>query len=344
MRRITLLAVLVLALAGLTFTGCDSMWSAPERSGRVNTEFYLVVDTTTTTLWAGQNINAGTVKVWNDQTDLYVRYNTAAGWSITETHLAVATSLAGIPQTRNGNPIPGRFPYSNVHNPAVTEFTYTVALGDLEPGDELYIAAHCVAELRGPGGELIRRETGWGDGYPFPGRNWATYLRYTVQRTYKDVTLPTGWVRMRGYYPNAPYSYWNIELGNVPTGYDVWNGYWNGWCAERYVYMYPGVWYDVRLWSTCNPNLPERCQNDGWDNVNYVLNHKHANATYVDVEEAIWYLLGNDPNPPTDPEALWMVEQATLYGDGWRPSPGDWIAVIMESADNVQLCFIEVDP
>jgi hypothetical protein len=39
-----------------------------------------------------------------------------------------------------------------------------------------------------------------------------------------------------------------------------------------------------------------------------------------------------------------MAEDAAANGNGWRPGTGDWIAVVTETADNVQLCFIEVDP
>ena len=54
----------------------------------------------------------GQVKVWNDSEYLYVKYVVDAPyWHLTDTHLAVATSLGGIPQ-KNGNPPPGQFPYN----------------------------------------------------------------------------------------------------------------------------------------------------------------------------------------------------------------------------------------
>jgi hypothetical protein len=52
---------------------------------------------------AGQNELAGTVKVWNEGDSLYVLYETLEPWCMTETYLAVASSLEGIPQS-NGNP------------------------------------------------------------------------------------------------------------------------------------------------------------------------------------------------------------------------------------------------
>ena len=101
------------------------------------------------TLWAGQDIDAGCVYVWNDANNLYVRYETSGDWVITETHLHVAASQEAIPQTQpnkkgkgGGNPIPGHFDYSDPHG-MVTEYTYTIVRGELALG-ELYIAAHAV--------------------------------------------------------------------------------------------------------------------------------------------------------------------------------------------------------
>jgi len=79
----------------------------------------------TVDLIAGQNIDVGDVIVWLEAGNLYVKYVTVDGWAMTETHLAVAASWSGIPQ-KNGNPIPGRFPYSTIHDPPATEYTYTI--------------------------------------------------------------------------------------------------------------------------------------------------------------------------------------------------------------------------
>ena len=344
MNRTRLLALLAITIAaGLLFTGCNSPIDSNRENSDMNMTWHWVIQPETFTLWAGQNTNAGAVTVWNTTESLYVKYEMAADWWLEETHVHVATSLAGIPQ-KNGNPPPGRFEFSATHNPRVQTYTYAILLKpDWTVGTELYIATHAAAVKLDGNGIVIRRETGWAGDYNFPGRNWAKYLKFTVKRVYKDVTLPTEQVQMRGWHPNGDISYWLVELAGVPGGYDVWNGYWNGWCAEQFVYMYPNTWYNVTLWSTANPDLPERCRNAGWDNVNYVLNHKHPDATPLDIESAIWHLLGCGVYP-SDPEAMWMVDQAVFHGDGWYPTAGDWIAVILESDANVQLCFLEVDP
>jgi Ca-activated chloride channel family protein len=125
-------------------------------------------------------IDVGEVVVYNDLDYLYVKYKTTGGWSMTETHLHVATSANAIPQ-KNGNPTPGQFAYSNDHNPAVTEFEYKIPW-TWAAGTTLYIAAHAVVQKQvGLDTEctpIYQTETAWADGDDFPGKNWATYFEY----------------------------------------------------------------------------------------------------------------------------------------------------------------------
>jgi hypothetical protein len=125
-----------------------------------------------TPLYAGQTMNAGTVTVTNDAVNLYVQYTTVAPWVLSEAHLAVASSLDGIPQTHRGNPIPGHFAYSAIFDPEVTDYIFVVPLGTLS--GTVVIAAHAIVQApAGSGGT----QTGWGFGPDFPGANWATYIQ-----------------------------------------------------------------------------------------------------------------------------------------------------------------------
>ena len=145
MKKSIYLIVLALVL-GLVLTGCSllsNVGQVPtnEQSGIIN----LTKGTSgTITLYAGQDISVGTVTVSNDDTNLYVTYNTTGGWVMTETHLAVATTLPGIPQTKKGNPIPGQFPYKHEDLGYVTSDPYEIPLVDLGVGADktIYIAAH----------------------------------------------------------------------------------------------------------------------------------------------------------------------------------------------------------
>ena len=88
----------------------------------------------------------GDVLVWNDGTNLHVKYTTTDGWELTQTHLAVADNVSAIPQTKTGNPKPGRFAYKTKHNPAVSEHTYIISLNGWDVGTNLFIAAHAKVE------------------------------------------------------------------------------------------------------------------------------------------------------------------------------------------------------
>jgi hypothetical protein len=144
-----------------------------------------------TTLYAGQTIDAGTVTVSNDSSNVYVTFSTRNGWQLTETHLAIASTLAGIPQTKSGNPKVGNFPYQRSYNPSVTSDVYVFSLDQLAVSlgfdrftcgsSSFVVAAHAVVVQQDGSGGVTARETGWGAGTGFPGGNWATYFGYTVQ-------------------------------------------------------------------------------------------------------------------------------------------------------------------
>lgn len=134
---------------------------------------------TSTSLIAGQHYYAGTVWISNDANNIYVQYATDTPWVMSDAHVAVATTLAGIPQTKAGNPIPGRFAYSATFDPEVTSYTFVIpSAGIFAANHTVYVAAHAMVQApKSDGGS----QTGWGSGSDFPGSNWATYMTYQVQ-------------------------------------------------------------------------------------------------------------------------------------------------------------------
>ncbi len=98
-------------------------------------------------LYAGQDIDVGTVYVWNDADYLHIKYKTEDGWLLKETHLQVAVAPGGIPQTKKGNPIPGKFDQGNYFDiPQDWDFfSYPI---DSEV--EFSIAAHAAVIKLGP--------------------------------------------------------------------------------------------------------------------------------------------------------------------------------------------------
>ena len=94
---------------------------------------------TTVRLLSEKNLDAGTVTVANGATTLFVTYTTKANYKLTVTQVAVANTLAAIPVTSKGNPIPGQFPYQTRHA-NVTSFTYAIPRSGL--GSSFFVAAH----------------------------------------------------------------------------------------------------------------------------------------------------------------------------------------------------------
>jgi len=156
MKKITTILIAGIMLVVLTFTVAFTNMDVKDSA----TVFDLI---------AGQNIYAGSITVWNDADNLYVKYETVDSFCLTETHLEVGSSLDDIPQ-KNGNPIPGQFEYKTSHN-CVSSFTYTVPLP--KETCDLYIAAHAVVKNESGG-----TETAWGSGFDFSGKDWATYSMY----------------------------------------------------------------------------------------------------------------------------------------------------------------------
>ncbi|MFN8243256.1 MAG: hypothetical protein U0X40_04295 [Ferruginibacter sp.] len=133
-------------------------------------------DPTTVTLIAGQTLDAGTVSVSNDASNIYVTYSTANGYLLTQTHLFVG-DCAAVPVNGQGNPQPGHFPYSSTHNYSTT-YTYQVPMASF--GSCGCIAAHAVVVKLNGSGQVIETQTGWGNGIRINpnGGNWGMKFDY----------------------------------------------------------------------------------------------------------------------------------------------------------------------
>jgi hypothetical protein len=130
-------------------------------------------------LWAGQHINAGTVTVSNDATNLYVTYATSGNWAIKKTHLYVGR-CSRIPRNRPGNPMIGLFPYQNQFNPYVTSYTYTIPLSSFS--DSCFcVAAHAELVLLGQNCTAVQTQTGWAGEESIGGKSWARKFYYCSQ-------------------------------------------------------------------------------------------------------------------------------------------------------------------
>lgn len=126
----------------------------------------------TTTLIAGQNMDAGTVTVSRDFVNLYITYNATGDWKIDATHLSLGECAEQeIPTTGSGNPKIGQFDLAADHPDGTVEVTYIIPINEV-PTDYCF-AAH--AEVSGPSSE-----TAWAEGTPFDGNSWAMFFEATL--------------------------------------------------------------------------------------------------------------------------------------------------------------------
>jgi len=291
-------------------------------------------DENTFLLYAGQHMEAGIVKVSNDGSNLFMAI-AMDGWALEEYHLAVDDDLSNIPQTKKGNPVPGRFPLvGELDRASCMEFVLPLE-EEWVVGTELFVALHGIVVS-----DTLGAESAWAGDHQFPGANWAAYFTYTVEGVI-DLNLPTdpvGMVLVR--QPGVLGGYVDTTLWNVPEGYDVWNGLWAGWCVDEDGMIYGGLSYNVDLYNSCADDLPVHAQAIPWDLVNYILNHKSAGSTWFEIQEAIWYVTDWD-RYPADPGAAALVEDALASGYGYVPGDGDTVAVICDAGPDVQLTIVE---
>ena len=149
------MSILVL---GLVFAGCGDFTQITTPGNNITEGVAYLTKATEYApeefdLYAGQYMLVGKVLVWNDDEKLCVTYQLDddwfnEGWRIYETYLAVAQTVAGIPQTKKGKAIPGQFDYGDDNLPGVGSIQHCIPFDDeeldseIECGDELVIAAH----------------------------------------------------------------------------------------------------------------------------------------------------------------------------------------------------------
>ncbi|MCZ6704458.1 MAG: hypothetical protein O6942_01025 [Bacteroidetes bacterium] len=127
-----------------------------------------------------QALSVGEVCLSNTPDSLNVHFQTEEGWFLTETHLAVASSLEEIPRVGPGIPGLGHFDYKSTHTSGSTEQTYSIALDSLRvsPGSEVVVAAHA-----GIVNALEEEEGAWGRGERFVEEGHpATYFSYVLDQ------------------------------------------------------------------------------------------------------------------------------------------------------------------
>ena len=156
-----------------------------------------------------------------------------------------------------------------------------------------------------------------------------------------SISLPSDPVTMIVYQPGSN-SYFDTHLLDVPSGYDVTIGCYLGCCAQEGLTIPRGVPHLVKLYSSYDPDMPQAFEDEDWDKINYIVNNKRGDR--MDVQEAIWYFI-ND-RPTRNSISVAMIQEADRYGEGFCPSPGDVMVIILDSGRDlnpvVQGIIIEV--
>lgn len=124
-------------------------------------------------------------------------------------------------------------------------------------------------------------------------------------------------------------SYFIIELKNVGSGYDIYNGNWAGWCADKDTPIESYEWYQGYVYCSYSPS--NRYGID-WPKINWIINNKGSySAEYI--QNAIWHFTdGYAPNG--------LAIAAEAHSDFCPQSGQKYIAII--NVPGKQLTFIEV--
>jgi len=120
---------------------------------------YQIKDNTTKSYYgviAGQNYNIGTTTVWNDNSNIHIKFELIGGWLAEQSQLKIDN------QKPTGNQNPGQFPYKRTYNPAVSEDEYVIAYLNRCPqvGQKIYILLHLSVKKGN------QQETAWAGGEP----------------------------------------------------------------------------------------------------------------------------------------------------------------------------------
>jgi hypothetical protein len=158
---------------------------------------------------------------------------------------------------------------------------------------------------------------------------------------------------VHGPWPQGTYSTLDITLSGVPSGFDVQNGTYIGWCIEANLADDPADDSAQFLMDSTDPGgFFSPCENYvdiPWDRVNYLLNNK--NGDKMDIQLALWAVAEtNYDGRQLTPLAQAMYDDAVANGDGFLPQPGQTVVVAVcadglsggRDPDGIQDTIIEV--
>ncbi|TKJ38107.1 MAG: hypothetical protein CEE38_04945 [Planctomycetes bacterium B3_Pla] len=276
--------------------------------------------------------DVGEVCVWDDGTDLYVRYETISPWwQLNETHLHVwEPGVDADPKVTGGGPNPGQFAFAVPDSSDTVWVEYVIPLDGTYPGK----------------GKKTGADYLWEDGETI---NIAAHgvVGICDEETFCE-TLLAGLpdeVDALIEYPGDE-SYFAVTIDEE----GILDGTHRGWCGNSDDFILPGESYDGALFSSlCEDvgDIPadQIDQPENLDLVNWILNNKDG-YTAGDIQYAIWFLLtghvpGNLSSISTNvlwapdevydydlTRALALIDAAETNGEDFLPLCGEVMAVV----------------
>ena len=163
------------------------------------------------------------------------------------------------------------------------------------------------------------------------------------------------------YGPSNEGTYIQANFTGIDNGYDVFDGAWGAWCADEFNYIYLGQSYTAHFINSLQP-LPSdftKLDEDQVHELNWLFNHLpdyfnginlsdfsdysgdgYDATSWSVIQNAIWNITDGQNNGGTAGE---MSTEAANHKD-YQPIPGEYAAVFMVVADEVQMLFILIDP
>ena len=231
MRKIVLFfAVIAVSAIAITYSSCSNDLNLAEEEGVVAVtagtravEVPACVDpcrdVQEVRLMAGQHYEAGKVYVVNNKEKLYVAYETTGEWKMKAIHLFVG-ACDKLPVNKQGNLVPGQFPYKVEFNGLQTFYYVEIPLDTLPEGC-VCVAAHAEV-VKVVDGEIVQSETAFGEGEKV-GKNWFMKFEYCiavcedeppVEMCYQD---ETAWAAGSRYVTQGNWATYTPYVANTPV-------------------------------------------------------------------------------------------------------------------------------
>ena len=231
MRKIVLFfAVIAVSAIAITYSSCSNDLNLAEEesvvavtAGTRAVEVPACVDPCRDVhevrLMAGQHYEAGKVYVVNNKEKLYVAYETTGEWKMKAIHLFVG-ACDKLPVNKQGNLVPGQFPYKVEFNGLQTFYYVEIPLDTLPEGC-VCVAAHAEV-VKVVDGEIVQSETAFGEGEKV-GKNWFMKFEYCiavcedeppVEMCYQD---ETAWAAGSRYVTQGNWATYTPYVANTPV-------------------------------------------------------------------------------------------------------------------------------